>query len=288
MDAGTSAGLPTSANAATASINPIPGWPLTSTGANEGATDGSIVYHPFGMWFANATTLYVGDEGLAGTANAGVGGLQKWINNGGTWVLQYTIAASALPSYTVNGVGPIQAEGLRNIIGVNNGDGTVTVYGITSTAGATLNDEGADPNQLVAVTDNLAATTQPAESFSVLETAAYGDVLRGVNFIPGVAITNGGFVRDRRTGQYVQQVTIQNETSAVLSGPIDLALDNLSSNATLSNENGHRWRHSVYHGSREPTAGGRRRVRHRFTAVHQLQQRRDYLHRTPVFLGSNP
>jgi hypothetical protein len=238
---GTSAGLPTSANAPTASINPIPGWPLTSLGANEGATDGSVVYHPFGMWFANDTTLYVGDEGLAGSSgsNAAVGGIQKWMYNGGVWVLQYTIAASAIPSYTVNGVGPLQAEGVRNIIGVNNGDGTVTIYGITSTAGVTLNDEGADPNQLVAVTDNVtAATPLPGESLAVLETAAYGDVLRGVNFIPGVAVTNGGFVRDRRSGHYVQQVTIQNETSAALTGPINLALDDLSANATLVNETG--------------------------------------------------
>ncbi len=236
---GTSAGLPTSANAATASINPIPGWPLDSLGANEGLTNGSTVHHPFGMWFANDTTLYVGDEGLAGVANAAAGGLQKWIYNGSVWVLQYTIAAGAIPSYTVNGVGPLQAEGLRNIIGVNNGDGTVTVYGITSTAGVTLNDEGADPNQLVTVTDNVAATTPlPGESLTVLETAAYGDVLRGVNFIPGVAVTNGGFIRDRRTGFYGQQVTIQNVTSAALTGPINLALDNLSANATLANKTG--------------------------------------------------
>lgn len=116
---------------------------------------------------------------------------------------------------------------------------TIHMTAITrSTAGMTLNDEGADPNQLVAVTDNVAATSLPAESFTVLETAAYGDVLRGVNFIPGVAITNGGFVRDRRTGFYVQQVTIQNETSAVLRGPINLALDKLSANATLANKTG--------------------------------------------------
>jgi hypothetical protein len=237
---GTSAGLPTSANAGSASINPIPGWPLTSLGANEGATDGSVVYHPFGMWFANDTTLYVADEGLAGSSgsNAAAGGLQKWMYNGSVWQLQYTVAASTIPSYTVNGIGPLQAEGLRNIVGVNNGDGTVTIYGITSTAGVTLNDEGADPNQLVAVTDNVAATTLPVESFTVLETAVYGDVLRGVNFIPGVAVTNGGFVRDRRSGLYVQQVTIQNETSAALTGPINLALDTLSANATLANKTG--------------------------------------------------
>lgn len=235
---GTSAGLPTSANAATASINPLPGWPASSTGANEGS---ALVYHPFGMWFANDTTLYVADEGLPGTADVGPGGLQKWAWDAGSgnWELQYTLLTSTIPSYSVGGIGPLQAAGLRNITGVNNGDGTATIYAITSTTGATLNDEGADPNQLVAITDNLAATSQPpSESFTVLRTAAYGDALRGVAYVPGIAVTSSGFVRDRRTGFYTQQVTVQNATGAALTGPVELVLDNLSANATLVNQTG--------------------------------------------------
>jgi hypothetical protein len=65
---------------------------------------------------------------------------------------------------------------------------TVTIYGVTSTYGSALVDAGADPNQLVGITDTLSATTLPAgESFSVLETAAYGDVLRGVSLSPTAA-----------------------------------------------------------------------------------------------------
>ena len=183
---GSSAGLPTSLNAGTSSVNLLPGWPATSLGANEGGS--GTVYHPFGIWFANDTTLYVGDEGLTGSSgsNAAPGGLEKWTWNSSTsqWELKYTLVASTIPGYAVNGLN-LQAEGLRNITGVNNGDGTVTVYAITSTTGQTLNDEGADPNQLVSITDNLAATSLPVESFNVLETAAYEDVLRGVAIIPG-------------------------------------------------------------------------------------------------------
>jgi hypothetical protein len=196
---GVSAGLPDSTNASTASINPIPGWPLTSTGANEGCDTAKppcspvpTVYHPFGVWFANDTTLYVADEGLAGVDNAAPGGLEKWIYNGSTsqWELKYTLATSTIPSYTVNGVGPLQANGLRNMTGINNGDGTVTIFAVTSTAGATLNDEGADPNQLVTITDTLDATTAPAESFTVVETAAYGDALRGIAIVPGGSLSS--------------------------------------------------------------------------------------------------
>jgi hypothetical protein len=66
----------------------------------------------------------------------------------------------------------------------------VTILGITSTTGQTLNDEGADPNQLVSITDNLAATSLPSESFTVVETAAYGDALRGVVRIPGGSLSS--------------------------------------------------------------------------------------------------
>jgi hypothetical protein len=149
----------------------------------------SIVYHPFGIWFANATTLYVADEGVSGLANAAPGGLQKWIYNRdtGRWELKYTILASTIPGYTVNGVGNLHALGLRNISGITDDNGVVTIYAITSTDGDTLNDEGADPNQLVSVTDPVAATALPAsEIFSVVETAAYGNVLRGVAVVsPG-------------------------------------------------------------------------------------------------------
>jgi hypothetical protein len=77
------------------------------------------------------------------------------------------------------------ADGLRNITGRGNPNGTVTIWAITSTVSGN-GDQGADPNQLVTITDNLAATTLPAsEQFEVLRTAGYREVLRGVSFTPG-------------------------------------------------------------------------------------------------------
>jgi len=76
-------------------------------------------------------------------------------------------------------------DGLRNITGVMNSDGTATIYGITSTISGN-GDQGADPNQLVAITDTLSASALPSgESFSVLKTAGFGEVLRGVAWAPG-------------------------------------------------------------------------------------------------------
>jgi hypothetical protein len=64
----------------------------------------------------------------------------------------------------------------------------VTIYAITSTISGN-GDQGADPNQLVKITDTLSATTLPAgEIFTPVETAAYGQVLRGVSWTPGTNV----------------------------------------------------------------------------------------------------
>ncbi len=95
--------------------------------------------------------------------------------------LKYTIPASSIPGCAVSGIGNLHAVGLRNISGITLDNGLVAIHAITSTGGETLNDEGADPNQLVSVTDPVAATALAAgESLSVIETAAHGNVLRGV------------------------------------------------------------------------------------------------------------
>jgi hypothetical protein len=167
---------------------------------------------PFGVWFANAKTLYVADEGngtttynaasntyTAAAAQTGAG-LQKWVFNDatGTWSLAYTLQAGlglGVP-YTVQGYptgtnavtqlpwAPA-TDGLRNITGRVNRDGTATIWAITSTVSGS-GDQGADPNRLVKVTDKLAATTLPAgESFITARTAAFGEALRGISFTPG-------------------------------------------------------------------------------------------------------
>jgi hypothetical protein len=178
--------LPTLANAATTTISILPGFPtgLAKTNAAN--------FFPFGIWFANATTLYVADEGdgvakdAATDANAG---LEKWSFFSGSWHKDYTLQ-SGLGLGTSYGVSGYPAnldpatDGLRNITGKVNADGTVTIYGLTSTVSAN-GDQGADPNRLVAINDQLSAMTLPnGESFTVLQTAGFGQVLRGVSLAP--------------------------------------------------------------------------------------------------------
>jgi hypothetical protein len=168
-------------------------------------------WFPFGIWFANATTLYVADEGngtnsystasgtYAAAASQTRAGLQKWVFDAGAqaWKLAYTLQTGlglGTP-YTVDGYptgnNPATGlpwspatDGLRNITGHVNADGTVTVYGVTSTVSGN-GDQGADPNKLVAVTDApSAAAPASGESFSTIRSAGFGEVLRGVSFTP--------------------------------------------------------------------------------------------------------
>ena len=53
-----------------------------------------------------------------------------------------------------------------------------------------------------------------------------------------VSIKRGGFVLDRRTGRYSQQVTLTNNGSMAIAGPQALVLDSLSSNTSLVNATG--------------------------------------------------
>jgi hypothetical protein len=162
-------GLPTAANAANTTITILPGFPTSGTSST-----------PFGLWFANANTLYVAQEGNGNIGNDG-GGLQKWSLVNGTWVLEYTLTNGLVGvTYTLGNYPTVTTDGLRNIVGQVNGDGTVTIFGVSST-NSTSGDPGADPNMVVAITDLLSATSLPSgESFSVVEGPVYGQIYRGV------------------------------------------------------------------------------------------------------------
>lgn len=184
---GQAGSLPALTTAASTSITILPGFPTVLAKAA-----GAAAY--FGIWFANATTLYVADEGDGATANAAtskVAGLQKWRLVNGAWQLDYVLQNGlnlgqpySIPNYPTS-LNP-STDGLRNITGRVNSDGTVTVWAITSTISAN-GDTGADPNKLVMITDVLAnssATAAVNERFITVRSANAGEVLRGVSFAP--------------------------------------------------------------------------------------------------------
>ena len=193
---------PLSYNPATVATLGLPNNMCILSGFNTVLAKTSTTSFPFGVWFANATTLYVADEGdgtLADAATDGFAGLEKWVFNSATssWKLAYTLQNGlglgvqyTVPGYPT-GTNPAtglpwapETDGLRNLTGIVHRDGTATIYAVTSTVSGN-GDQGADPNKLVAITDNLAATSLPAsESFHTVRSAGFGEVLRGVSWTP--------------------------------------------------------------------------------------------------------
>jgi hypothetical protein len=196
---GTQGTLPTgtAAELANVPLTILPGFPNTeaSTGTN----------FPFGMFFANANTLYVCDEGdgtfvtppvngnVADPQSQATAGLQKWVLQNGVWNMVYVLQNGlniGVP-YSVDhypaSIDPATG-GCRNIVGRVNRDGTATIWAITSTVSAN-GDNGADPNKLVKVTDLISATTLPAGggwlgTFQTVRSARAGEVFRGIAFAP--------------------------------------------------------------------------------------------------------
>ena len=184
------------------------------TALAKNATDASD--YPFGLWFANPTTLYVADEGAGDNAYADgsytaaaastTAGLQKWVYSAtsGQWQLAYTLqdglnlgAPYSVRGYPtgVNSVTGLPwapaTDGLRNLTGQVNRDGTVSIWAVTSTVSGG-GDQGADPNQLVQITDSLKAASAPErERFRTVVPALYDQVVRGVSFTPGTGVFGG-------------------------------------------------------------------------------------------------
>ena len=193
----------TAADLATVPITILPGFPNTAASTSTA--------FPFGIWFANANTLYVCDEGdgvlvtpavngnVADAQSLATAGLQKWTLANGTWTMLYVLQDGlniGVPYSVANYPAALNPAtgGCRNITGRHNSDGTVTVYAVTSTISAN-GDQGADPNKLVRVRDPVSATTLPVSDgdrdrddrlghFVTIRSARAGEAFRGVALAP--------------------------------------------------------------------------------------------------------
>ena len=178
-------GLPDATSAASAAIAILPGFP-TGLAANISTADPATLFFPFGLFFANATTLYVADEGPQGLTPDPNAGLQKWRFDGSAWHLAYTLQAGLnldaqyqVANYPAS-IAPA-TTGLRNVTGIVRGD-TATLFATTSTY-SSAGDAGADPNAVVRIVDRIDAATPPAgASFTTVAAPESGRVYRGVAY----------------------------------------------------------------------------------------------------------
>jgi hypothetical protein len=178
--------LPTLANAGATAIGIVPGFPTDSAKATGGN------FTPFAVFFADASTMYVTDEGSGNaTDQSSHAGLQKWSLVNGTWQLDYVLTQGLIGTVDSNLNGPdgqypnVITVGLRNLTGHVHANGVVTLWATTSTSSA-AGDQGADPNKVVRINDVLAATSLTKqvshEAFKTMLGPKYGTVYRGVAY----------------------------------------------------------------------------------------------------------
>ena len=174
-----------------AAVNVLPGFNTLSEKVAEAAATLTATPHPFGIWFANATTLFVADEGDGAAIGAAgkvttFAGLQEYQLVSGVWTKVATFQHGLIdqPTYTQGLPWNVKSDGLRNLTGRVNADGSYTLWATTSTiSNDTSHDLGADPNQVVSITITSAST--PANTgFTVVQNAAAGERLGGVALVP--------------------------------------------------------------------------------------------------------
>jgi uncharacterized repeat protein (TIGR01451 family) len=204
--------------------------PLTNTGTRlTPANNGSGVnYSPDGIFFANATTMYVADTGVPkiGTGS-GAGGIQKWVYNGSAWVLQYNMTNSNFVSPSLAPTATHGETGFEAIAGKVVG-GVAYLYAVSYTAG------DGDPDGLYAITDTVSATSYSGQTFTEIAAApgiqASGTnpdfIFKGVSFAP-VALVPDLTVNATHTGTFTQgdaadtcTVTVNNSGTATATGTV--------------------------------------------------------------------
>ncbi|HEX4079833.1 MAG TPA: hypothetical protein VHX61_13280 [Rhizomicrobium sp.] len=129
------------------------------------------------------------DEGAGNSTDQSThAGLEKWSLVNGTWHLDYVLTNNLIgTTYTLTGSDgawpTVTTVGLRNLTGDVKGN-RVKLWATTSTNSA-AGDPGADPNEVVEITDKLSDTTLPTkEAFAVVSAPNYGSVYRGVAYVP--------------------------------------------------------------------------------------------------------
>lgn len=141
----------------------------------------------------------------------------------------------------------------RNRFGDRVASGTGFPTGVTTSATLPYNND----EEASGITDITSIMTgsalhrrNPGESWYVSSNQAHyvtgitSDQVEGGQLFllhevaPAVTVKRGGFLRDRRTGTFNQEVTFTNNNASALTGSFHLALDGLSANAVLSNKTG--------------------------------------------------
>lgn len=175
-----------------AKITIMPGFNAVSEKVIEGAKDanGKLVtpngtVHPFGISFMDANTMFVADEGTSvrSITGAATGDLEMWtLGSNGNWSMTHSYKDGLGGVSFLSSLGwSIKQDGLRNISGSKDADGSFWIYATTATVSdEATHDLGADPNELLGY--HIAADGTLI-SEQLLDSATVGSRLGGVAYL---------------------------------------------------------------------------------------------------------
>ncbi len=166
-----------------------------------------------------------------------------------TFAMAQQLANSIATAQQTAGVEPLGLAGypgLKNLVRENDATAATNPQPVDFYSPDTFNytvlDVSADGKTLTVSSIGMDATAQnagieyaagpQARTIFSFQIDAAADSTAAV--AANVTITRGGFVLDRRTNRFVQQVTIRNTGATPVSGAVAIALDGLSGNATLA------------------------------------------------------
>lgn len=207
---GTAGALANGGSIDQATVTILPGFNTLSEKVAESSTNPVATPHPFGIWFGDASTIFVADEGdgvrlgVAGKSTV-FAGLQEWKLGNGMWSLFQTFQGGLVgQTYMPDGLTwQVEEDGLRNITGEVNADGSFTIFGTTSTvSNESTHDLGADPNELVSIRIG-ANSTASNTFFNVLDTSVAGQRFGGVAVAPIPEPASGALVLLGLTAAFV-------------------------------------------------------------------------------------
>jgi hypothetical protein len=130
-------------------------------------------FTPFSLFFANPNTMYESDEGRGyAVALSQHAGIDKYTFPSGSWHFDCALRDRIGSTQSVTGFGVVTTTGLRQIMGMDTRNDTVTLYGVTATTDSitqpdpagNINSKGnlvttdsmdavADPNAVVLITN---------------------------------------------------------------------------------------------------------------------------------------
>ncbi len=181
-------------------------------------------------YLTNYKVLIVGGEGRETGLSLNTSELYKTTVCGPEVCGPHILAISSTsgqtgPAVTITGSNFGASQGSSTVAFDGNDAGTATTWSDTE---ITVNAPSGVSTGSVIVTVNGFPSNAMAFSISSCATNVSGRV----------STARGGFRINRTTHRYVQQVTLTNTSNAAIAGPVSLALDNLTSNATLFNKSG--------------------------------------------------